>query len=118
MRSELGTAQLQLVICKFLEYFVSFMICCPKSKRIYCRQYETQYFGLERLTAEKIIAETGCKKPCNYKEYRRVGEPTRIFQFEDENKGLKLWIVSREIAEEVIWSVINKILYFYSGSHL
>ena len=65
------------------------------------RDYEARYFNLERLTTEEINTETGCKKPCNYKEFRKVGEPTRIFQFEDDNKGLKLWVVSREKATEV-----------------
>ena len=65
------------------------------------RNYEAKYFGLERLTTEEISKQTGCRKPCNYKEYRKVGEPTRIFQFEGENKGLKLWIVSREVSSEV-----------------
>ena len=35
------------------------------------------------------------------REFRRVGEPTRIFQFEKNQKGLKLWVVSREKATEV-----------------
>ena len=65
------------------------------------RDYEARYFGLERLTTEEIVSETKCRKPCHYREYRKVGEPTRIFQFEDENKGLKLWVVSRELATEV-----------------
>ena len=69
--------------------------------KTFLRQYEELYFRLERLTADEIAAETSCRKPCIYREYRKVGEPTRIFQFEDENKGLKLWIVSREIASEV-----------------
>ena len=30
-----------------------------------------------------------------------MGEPTRIFQFEKNQKGLKLWVVSREKASEV-----------------
>ena len=50
---------------------------------------------------EEIVAETKCRKPCHYREYRRVGEPRRMFQFEAENKGLKLWVVSRELATEV-----------------
>ena len=37
----------------------------------------------------------------NSREFRRVGEPTRIFQFEKTQKGLKLWVVSREKATEV-----------------
>ena len=37
----------------------------------------------------------------NPREFRRVGEPTRIFQFERNQKGLKLWVVSREKATEV-----------------
>ena len=37
----------------------------------------------------------------NPRELRRVGEPTRIFQFEKNQKGLKLWVVSREKANEV-----------------
>ena len=36
------------------------------------------------------------------REFRRVGEPTRIFQFEKNQKGLKLWVVSREKATEVL----------------
>ena len=37
----------------------------------------------------------------NSREFRRVREPTRIFQFEKTQKGLKLWVVSREKATEV-----------------
>ena len=39
--------------------------------------------------------------PSNPRELRRVGEPTRIFQFEKNQKGVKLWVVSREKATEV-----------------
>ena len=39
--------------------------------------------------------------PPNHRELRKVGEPTRIFQFEKNQKGLKLWVVSREKATEV-----------------
>ena len=80
------------------------------------RKYEAAYFGLERLETSEIVESTGCQKPCQYRqirnnidpkmspnsrEFRRVGEPTRIFQFEKTQKGLKLWVVSREKATEV-----------------
>ena len=35
------------------------------------------------------------------REYRRVGEPTRVFQHEGRHKGLQLWLVSRELATQV-----------------
>ena len=84
------------------------------------RKYEATYFGLERLETSEIVESTGCQKPCQYRqirnlnsnnadskmpsnprELRRVGEPTRIFQFEKNQKGVKLWVVSREKATEV-----------------
>ena len=84
------------------------------------RKYEAAYFGLERLETSEIVESTGCQKPCQYRqirnlksnkadskipsnprELRRVGEPTRIFQFEKNQKGVKLWVVSREKATEV-----------------
>ena len=53
-----------------------------------------------------------------------MGEPTRIFQFEEFHKGLKLWVVSRELAIEVgngiyillgeLKYVQTKYLYFFN----
>ena len=65
------------------------------------REYEKIYFELKHLTFKEIVAKTGCKKPCSYREYREVGKATRIFEYEESHKGLKLWIVGRERVSEV-----------------
>ena len=65
------------------------------------RKYESIYFELKQLTTKDIIVKTECNKPCNFRQFRRVGSPTRIFQYEKNNKGLKLWVVSRRLVSEV-----------------
>ena len=65
------------------------------------RKYEKIYFELKHLTIKEIVAKTGCKKSCTYREFREVGTATRIFEYEESHKGLKLWIVGREHVSEV-----------------
>ena len=51
-----------------------------------------------------------------------MGEPTRIFQFEKNQKGLKLWVVSREKASEVRFlanvKITSKTTGLLSAAHL
>ena len=54
-----------------------------------------------RMHNSLIVLRCMWKEPAPFREFRRVGEPTRIFQFEKNQKGLKLWVVSRERATEV-----------------
>ena len=65
------------------------------------REYESRYLELQYLTRKEITSYTGCKKPCHYREYRRVGEPSRLFIVEEKQKGMQLWIVGKEKASEV-----------------
>ena len=65
------------------------------------RKYEKIYFELKHLTIKEIVAKTGCKKPCTYREFREVGTATRIFEYEESHKGLKVWIVGKEQVSEV-----------------
>ena len=43
-------------------------------KKQFCSQYEELYQQLSYLEAGNIFAETGCFKPCSYREYRFIGE--------------------------------------------
>ena len=79
--------------------------------------------GAESLAITGRSNNADYKMSQNTREFRRVGEPTRIFQFEKNQKGLKLWVVSREKATEVwreSWD-IKKLAGRYSdlsGAHL
>ena len=62
------------------------------------------------------------KNAQNSREFKKVGEPTRIFQFEKNQKGLKLWVVSREKASEVRFlanvKITSKTTGLLSAAHL
>ena len=45
------------------------------------RKYEAAYFGLERLETSEIVQETGCRKPCQYRQIRLLILNRVVFEF-------------------------------------
>ena len=75
------------------------------SSRPLCRsldqfqQYEELWQRLSFLEAAGIFQETGCFKPCNYNDYRIIGE-SMTSNFGDKDFIFSLWAVSNDTSIE------------------
>ena len=66
------------------------------------RQFEELYGNISSSATEGVEKATGCKKPCQYYEYRTLGVPTpSSFPHNNVTSYFGLWYVSTETVMEV-----------------
>ena len=69
------------------------------------REYESIFNELEQAESDEISRITGCRKPCRYRRYSFLGEPSPS-AFESEHYIFALWAVSNKTkveTEELIY---------------
>ena len=59
-----------------------------------CREYDLIFGKLSVAESEKIKHMTGCKKPCKYKKYNFLGDPTSHSAYKSDHFVFSLWAVS------------------------
>ena len=60
---------------------------------MFCREYDSLFEKLAITESEEITNVSGCLKPCHYKKYNFLGEPSPS-SFKSEHYIFSLWAVS------------------------
>ena len=81
---------------------------------MFYREYDSLFEKLSITESEEITNVTGCLKPCHYKKYNFLGEPSPS-SFKSEHYIFSLWAVSsktRVETEELIYPMSTLVAEF------
>ena len=81
---------------------------------MFCREYYSLFEKLAITKSEEITNVSGCLKPCHYKKYNFLGEPSPS-SFKSEHYIFSLWAVSsktRVETEELIYPMSTLVAEF------
>ena len=86
---------------------------CKEEKQF--QQFEDIYKGLSQANGDKIVQVTGCKKPCQYKEYKFVESSPKVIS---SRSVLGFWAASHttQVEEEVLLYPFTSLVAEFGGS--
>ena len=59
-----------------------------------CREYDLMFDKLAVAESKEIRNMTGCKRPCKYKKYNFLGDPSSLSAYKSDHFVFSLWAVS------------------------
>ena len=107
-------ARKKIPVLTVLTNFISFACLFKVASSTLFRAYDLIFGNLEIAESEEVTNVTGCLKPCHFKKYIFLGEPSPS-SFTSEHYIFSLWAVSSKTkveTEELIYPMSTLVAKF------
>ena len=107
-------ARKKIPVLTVLTHFISFACLFKVASSTLFRAYDLIFGNLEIAESEEVTNVTGCLKPCHFKKYIFLGDPSPS-SFKSEHYVFSLWAVSSKTkveTEELIYPMSTLVAEF------